>query len=86
MDYLDANQDGMGPDGDQFVITLKKFMSSFLRSQRGPVGGIEVELKSVFDRCSLLPHNYHVLIPYIDKQRKKSTCSMQSLRQLQTVI
>jgi hypothetical protein len=43
------------------VIALQKFMSSFLRSQRGPVGGIDVELEGVYRQlrcCPLLPHRY----------------------------
>ncbi|KAF8196411.1 hypothetical protein BJ912DRAFT_110456 [Pholiota molesta] len=44
-DIHDANQDNLGPDGEQFVVALQKFISSFLRSQRGPVGGIEVDLE-----------------------------------------
>ncbi|KAF8182560.1 hypothetical protein BJ912DRAFT_881843, partial [Pholiota molesta] len=44
-DIDDTNRNALGPDGEQFVIALQKFMSSFLRSQRGPMGGIELELE-----------------------------------------
>lgn len=40
-----TNENILGPDGEEFVIALQRFMSSFLRSQRGPVGGIEVEVE-----------------------------------------
>ncbi|KAF8196399.1 hypothetical protein BJ912DRAFT_1040032 [Pholiota molesta] len=41
----DANQDVLGTDGEEFLDALQKFMLSFLRSQQGPKGGIEVELE-----------------------------------------
>jgi hypothetical protein len=42
---VDANQDVLGADGEEFVTALQKFMLSFFRSQQGPVGGIEVEME-----------------------------------------
>lgn len=61
MIIVDANEDALGPDGEEFIIALQKFMTSFLRSQRGPVGGIEVDVQGMYSspRCywNTLDHN-----------------------------
>jgi hypothetical protein len=45
----DVEEIASGPDGNQFIIALQKFMTSFLHSQRGPVGGVEVDLNGAYE-------------------------------------
>jgi hypothetical protein len=45
----DVKEIASGPDGNQFIIALQKFMTSFLHSQRGPVGGVEVDLNGAYE-------------------------------------
>ncbi|KAF8196416.1 hypothetical protein BJ912DRAFT_955073 [Pholiota molesta] len=50
----DVKEIASGPDGNQFIIALQRFMTSFLHSQRGPVGGVEVDL----NETSAIPIDY----------------------------
>ncbi|KAF8182571.1 hypothetical protein BJ912DRAFT_978235 [Pholiota molesta] len=50
----DVKEIASGPDGNQFIIALQKVMTSFLQTQRGPVGGVEVDLNEI----SAMPVKY----------------------------
>jgi hypothetical protein len=61
---VDLDKDSLGPYGEEFITALQKFMSSFLRSQRGPVT-IEVEVNGAFSVIGLLRAKLVVLISTI---------------------